>query len=384
MDVVRAARWSNAVEFFVTGAVVAAWNTRVPAVAQRLELSPGALSVAILGLELGAVTGLPLGAVLVARWGSRPALRAGFAVYPTALLGVAAAAGVGTLALSLGLMALANSVVDVGINAQGVALERRHGAPVLAGMHAGHSIGQVAGALAGTAAAAAGVPVWAHFTATAAVGVLIGVGATRHLVDDAADSAGTPGRPAFAWPGRSLRLLALVAFGVFLLDGAAANWSAVHLSDRGAGAGLAASAFTVFAAALAVGRLCTDRLVTRQGRVRVMRAAGALAAGGTLAAILLPGGLGLAGWAILGLGVAAMAPVVLGAAVHQTSLPPPVAIAVVTTVGYLGSFTGPVVIGGLASLSSLSFALGVLAVVSVAVTALAGPALRRQREPSAR
>jgi hypothetical protein len=40
-----------------------------------------------------------------------------------------------------------------------------------------------------------------------------------------------------------------------------------------------------------------------------------------------------------------------------TSLPPPVAIAVVTTLGYLGSFTGPPLVGALAELTGLSAAL---------------------------
>jgi hypothetical protein len=76
-----------------------------------------------------------------------------------------------------------------------------------------------------------------------------------------------------------------------------------------------------------------------------------------------------------------MAPVVLGAAPRAGGVPPPVAIAMVTTVGYLGSFTGPALIGGLATLGSLSGALGVLAVVSLAITALAGPALRDRSGP---
>src|ERR687895_810803 len=90
----RRARAATTVIFFMTGAVYAAWATRIPAVQERLELSPGMLALAIVGLEVGAIVGLPLGGALVARAGSRRALRAGFAVYPTALLAVALAPGV--------------------------------------------------------------------------------------------------------------------------------------------------------------------------------------------------------------------------------------------------------------------------------------------------
>jgi hypothetical protein len=57
-------------------------------------------------------------------------------------------------------------------------------------------------------------------------------------------------------------------------------------------------------------------------------------------------------------------------------VPAPLAIAAVTTVGYLGSFTGPPLIGALATLGSLSAALGLLVAVSAAAALLARPALK--------
>jgi MFS family permease len=71
--------------FFMTGWVYAAWATRIPSIKDELGLSDGALALAILGLEAGAIVGLPLGGALVARVGSRRALRLGFAGLPTAL-----------------------------------------------------------------------------------------------------------------------------------------------------------------------------------------------------------------------------------------------------------------------------------------------------------
>src|SRR3954469_10441737 len=224
----RHARAATTAVFFLTGAVFAAWSTRLPAIKEQLHLSNGALAVAILGLEAGAIAGLPAGGAvvvgarrpaaggaIVVRAGSRTALRASFVAYPLGLLAVAFAANVATLALALGAMAVANSVVDVAMNAQGVELERRTGRPLLSGMHAGHSFGLAAGALAGTLAAAAGVPVRAHFAATAAAGIVAGILATRALVRDDAAGAG----PRFAWPRGPLALLGLVAFFAFLLDG---------------------------------------------------------------------------------------------------------------------------------------------------------------------
>src|SRR3954452_22553768 len=156
------ARAATTLIFFLTGAVFAAWSTRLPTIKEDLHLSDGALAIAILGLEAGAIAGLPMGGALVARAGSRAALRGGFVAYPLALVPVAFADGVATLGVALAAMAVANSVVDVAMNAQGVELERRLERPLLAGMHAGHSFGLFAGGAIGTLAAAAGVPVRLH------------------------------------------------------------------------------------------------------------------------------------------------------------------------------------------------------------------------------
>src|SRR3954470_22900856 len=180
----RHARAATTAVFFLTGAVFAAWSTRLPAIKEDLHLTNGALAVAILGLEAGAIAGLPAGGAIVARAGSRAALRAGFVAFPLGLVAIAFADGVATLALALAAMAVANSVVDVAMNAQGVELERRFERPLLSGMHAGHSFGLAAGAAAGAVAAAAGVPIRVHFAAAAALGLALGAFVTRALVPE--------------------------------------------------------------------------------------------------------------------------------------------------------------------------------------------------------
>ncbi|GIJ73497.1 MFS transporter [Virgisporangium ochraceum] len=372
----RTARIGTTAAFLLTGAVMAAWSTRIPAVQDRLHLTPSGLSVAILGLEGGAVIGLPVGGALVARFGSRRCLRVALILYALALAGPAVAGSLTLLALALGIFAAACSVVDVAMNAQGVELERRYGRPVLSSMHAGHSGGLLVGGVVGTGAAAAGVSPVAHF---AAVGVAAAVAAalvTRPLVDEPRRPRG----PALARPGRGLALLGVVAFCGFVLDGTAYNWTAVHLrTAHDAAPGVAALAFTVVALAQIVGRLAGDRLALRWGRARLVRVAGGTAALGAALAILSPGAFpALAGWAVFGLGLAVIAPVVFSATPGASDAPAPVAIAAVTTVGYLGSFTGPPLIGVVAGATSLPRAMWLLVAVAVVVSALAGPALHRR------
>ncbi|WP_434056940.1 hypothetical protein, partial [Pseudonocardia lacus] len=87
----------------------------------------------------------------------------------------------------------------------------------------------------------------------------------------------------------------------------------------------------------------------------------------------------LAGWALVGLAVAPLAPAVLGAAPRVCDGPAPTAIATVTTVGYLGSFTGPPLVGALAGPGGLSGALLLLVAAGAAAALLARWALPRER-----
>jgi MFS family permease len=371
----RSARRSTFVMFFVAGWLPAAWATRIPAIKTELGLSDGALALAILGLEAGAIVGLPTGAALVARIGSRRALRCGFAAFAPALLAVGLAGRLMWLAAALAAMALANSIVDVAMNAQGVELERRAERPLLSGLHVGHPIGLVAGGLAGTAAAAADLSVTVHFAVAGLIGLSAALAASAGLL--AERSGGR--QPAFARPSRKLLLLGLLAFCAFALDGAAYNWSAVNLrTEHGASPALAAWAFTAFAIALAVGRTMGDRQVAHSGRMRVVQRCAAIAAtGATLVVVAPTATLALAGWALFGLGLAAVAPTVLGAAPRTGDAAPATAIAAVTTIGYLGSFSGPPAVGALAQVTTLSTALIALVVFSAILGLLARPALRQ-------
>src|SRR5919199_4406488 len=105
-DVARARAAATAI-FLLTGTVIAAWSTRVPAIQERLQLSAGQLGLAVLGLEAGAVAGLPAGGALVARAGSPAALRVGFTGFPLGLLAVGLAPSLGALAAALAVMAAA-------------------------------------------------------------------------------------------------------------------------------------------------------------------------------------------------------------------------------------------------------------------------------------
>ncbi len=379
----HAARWGTSLAFLLTGVVFATWAARIPALKAELGATDPQLAVALVGLNAGSVVGLQLGSVVVTRIGSRRALAVALPAFAAALLPIGLAPNLPVLTVALAVSAGANSVVDVAINDQGVGVQHGYGRSLLSGMHAMHSLGGVLGSAVAAVAAHVGLDVVPHFALVAVVVAVLASLGNRRLLrpeqlhgDQATDARSLPLR--VGWTGRLL-VLGAVAFMFTLAEGSALDWGAVLLAeDRGAGPAVAAAGLAVFQAAVTIGRLLGDPVIDRVGPVHVF-AAGAVLAGVGFAAGLLQGSTAsaFAGLAVLGIGVATLLPISISAAGTIRGLPVPVAVARVSTLGYLGAFTGPALIGYLAHHSDLATAL-LLPAVAVAATAIAVPAVRRR------
>jgi len=384
----RRARVGAAICFLLTGFVMASWSSRVPAIKDGLGISDGQLAIAFVGLEVGAVVGLQLGGIVVPRTGSRRSLTVALLAFAGALLGPTVVPNLAALVAALFLFAAVNSVVDVAMNAQGVTVQRLMGRPVLSGMHAMHSLGGILGAGGGALAARLDATPSQHFLVAAFVAGTACVATSRLLLPSRVEaeekvsgdgSATTSGlRRWFGGWTAPIVLLGALAFCVTLADGAALNWSAVYVTDSlGGTEALGAVGLGVFLGTLTLGRLVGDRLVSRFGPVLVFRAGAVVAGVGFGGALLIDTPLaGLVGLGLLGAGIANALPLAIGAGSNAPGETPATAVARVSTLGYLGSFVGPVLIGSLASLSSLPVALGLPALMALA-TAFGARAVRR-------
>ena len=108
------------------------------------------------------------------------------------------------------------------------------------------------------------------------------------------------------------------------------------------------------------------------GPVRLVRAGGLIAAGGLGAALLIGApAAAIVGFACLGAGLAAVIPAVFRAAGNVPGTRSAPALAAVSTTGYVGFLAGPPIIGGLAELTSLPVALGVLPALGLVIAGLA-------------
>jgi len=133
--------------------------------------------------------------------------------------------------------------------------------------------------------------------------------------------------------------------------------------------------FAVFSLSMALGRFAGDRLARRMGPVRLLRLSASLATGGLAASLLSRHpAIALLGFAVAGLGVANLIPILFSAAGRTRGVPAGTAIAAVAITGYFGCLAGPPLIGLAADAVGLPAALaivcGACAVVAVGASVL--------------
>jgi len=364
--------------FFILGVATATWSARLPAIKAALHLSDGRLGLALFAYPVGSVTTLALSGRITDKFGTVRVLRIAGLLCAVAIVPIAVAGNLPELMVALAAYGAMAGLLDVAMNAAAARLELGYDRPIMSSLHAGYSIAGLAGAGIGGLSAWLGIGLLPAFAATGtalvALGLLVG---PRLFLPVAAPDQSRPEDP----PLRSVRQISAVIWVLGLLalagqvgEGSAGDWSAVYLHvNLGSSSGVAAAGLAAFSVTMAAGRLAGDRLASRFGPVALVRGSGLLAGLG-LAAGLLAGGPGpaIAGFALLGAGLAGIFPQIVTVAARLDPAHAGHNIGRIAAVAYSGLLTGPVVIGAIASGVGLRDALFVPAALAIGVAVAAG------------
>ncbi|MEU0074343.1 MFS transporter [Streptomyces sp. NPDC006332] len=369
---VRRARYAVAAVFAVHGAVTGSFATRVPWIQEHASVGAGQLGLALAFPALGASVAMPLAGRISHRFGARNALRGLIALWTLSLILPSLAPNLLALCVALFVYGASAGMADVAMNALGVEIENRLGRSIMSGLHGLWSAGALIGSAAGTLAAHLGSDARLHHALAAAVLTVLGLAACTWVLDiQPADDEEPP--PRFALPPKSALLIGAVGFCAVFAEGASLDWSAVYLRDRlDSSAGLAAACTTGFTLTMAIARLVGDKVVDRFGSVYTVRVGGVLAAlGGLLVVVAGHPAVAMAGFALMGLGIAVVVPLCFAAA-GRSGPNPSLAIAGVATITYTSGLVAPSAIGGLAQVTSLTVSFGLVTVLACGLVAFAG------------
>ncbi len=361
-------RFGVTVMFLVHGMIFGNWVARIPDIKAALDLSDGQLGQILLGMPVGILIGLPTVSGLIVRFGSRRM------TIGTMLLFAAAMAMLGFMpngvALFFALIAfgLVSSMNDVSINSQGVAVENLHNRSIMSSFHAAFSIGGVFGALMGAFFTGVGVSTQGHLVAAAIFSSLIGLAVSPLLLEVESERQ-TERKSPFTLPARALWGLGIIAFFSSIGEGAMADWSGVFMrSEVKVSDTLVPFGFAAFSAMMTIGRISGDYLIERFSPRFLIIFSGVLAGSGLGILVALPAlPTAILGFAMVGIGLSYIIPLMFALAGQMPNLPPGAGIAGVATLGYSGFLAGPPIIGLLAEATSLrvSFALLAVAIASL-------------------
>ena len=380
--------WRNAVvvAYGASGLAFASWVSRLPAIRDGLDLTPGNIGMLLLCMTLGSFISVSASGLIVLRLGSKRTIRTGSIMVGCGL----AIAGFGTsvlatpvaVAVGLAIIGLGTASWNTASNVEGAAVERAVGRHIMPRLHGAFSLGTVAGAGLGAWAAAASVPVFWHLAAAGAV-VAVSVttaaawfradvtpvaGERAYVPDNFGDpstgpipviTAAATGRGdvpldnkrkiAQAWRDKRTLLLGVMVLGLALAEGAAGDWVALALADgHGQTDAAGAAGYGLFVTFMTIGRFAGTLVLDRFGRVPVMRWCAALAVIGLGLFVFAPvPWLAFVALAIWGLGASLGFPVGMSAAADDPAKAA-ARVSVVSTIGYGAFLCGPPLLGLLA------------------------------------
>jgi fucose permease len=375
------ARYSTMAVFFVAGMLYASWGVHVPTVRDKFHLSPGLLSIALLAVAAGSIVAMLTNGPWIARAGSRKAcLAAGLGMTVCAAL-ILVAPFYWLLIVVLAFFGFSMATLDVAMNAEASAVEQALGRPIMSSLHGMFSVGGMAGAAAGGVLLDHGMPPEAHLALASGVSVILLLAAMPAVLPHIAhaDHAGGGRSSSNRWRSRALWALGGLALIALIAEGAMYDWATVYMRDIvRATPALSSAAYAAFTGGMAIGRFGGDAVRARFGASQLVFTSAALAFVGMVVALLLPQAPAtLFGFTLMGLGLANMMPVLFAAAARVDGVSPAEGLAHVAGLAYFGLLLGPVLIGGVAQVSTLPTGLSVVAACA-ALIAVVGPRLMRR------
>lgn len=293
--------WLTFAAFGVQGLYFSTWVSRTPEIQQLLGLDTAQMGLFTLAMALGSLSGLLVGGPIIARYGTRIVLIVAYCAGSVflAALGTFAQMGMLPLAtLSIILVGFSGGSGGLAINIEGANVDRGSPKSLLPSLHGSFSLGSLIGGALGTLAIIAGVSVQTNLVVMSFLVLIITLvvciplprSSGKHVHDDMSTdqiaTVATARDRRRVWLEPQTLMVAFIVIGFNLAEGTASTWLPIALVDAGLSAAIATASYTVFAGAMAVGRLSGGPIVDFLGRSRALLAFAGITALGILIVIL--------------------------------------------------------------------------------------------------
>ncbi len=360
-------RLATSIFFFISGFGYSTWASRIPSIQQHLHLNEAQLGALLLAMPVGLIVTMPVTGKLLGRFESRMIMFIGALIF-NFLLGLPGFV-VNTLQLMLVLFCFgsARNLMNLSLNTQAVYVQALYSRSILTTMHGIWSLAGFAGAGLGYLMVLFDVGTRWHLVSVSAVLIVTAILCFPYTLEKKPDQQAN--KPVFSLPGKQMMKFALICFGVMACENIMYDWSGIYFlkiihSSKAASIG----AYVVYMVTMTIGRLAGDKLVGVIGVKKLLTYSGWLIFCGLMLAVLLPFQLvaGL-GFAMVGLGVSCVVPLVFSIAGKIKNANAGQSLAAVSTIGYLGFLLVPPMVGFIAQATNLRLSFAVIALLSVII-----------------
>jgi MFS family permease len=371
------ARLGVTLSFLTHGFISSTFFARIPDYKSRLELSNTVLGFCLLASSVGVLVALGPVGKLAARKGSSAVLtKASYLLVVIAPL-VGLSYNAISFAVTLFIFGVAIAAQDVCMNTHGVTLEQKSNSRYMGRFHAFWSVGGLTGAVTGGLAAQLKLSEFTHaLIASVIVLAVVLKNNQRYLPGDEDKHVYEEGVKKKRKP-RIIYIMGLLGLAGSIGEGSAGDWGGVLARETfGASQFIGTLPFIAYSFTMVVGRFFGDQLATKFGASRLLKVGGLLGGVG-LAGGLIVGGTGgiIVGWFLFGLALSTVIPLLFSAAGamankrFQGTISPAEAVAMISGISYFGFIVGPPLMGFLADVMTLRWAMLVPAGLAIIISA---------------
>ncbi|EHO06577.1 MFS transporter [Myroides odoratimimus] len=362
--------------FFIFGGISASWASRIPTIKEAFGVNDSAWGFVLLYISIGTLITLPIAGRIIEKLGSKKATLLFLLTYLVLLVGIGYWEVLWQLKVNLVLFGAISNITNISINTQAIKVSKLYKGQIIGSLHGTWSIGGFVASWLGAEMISSYVPPLEHFIYYSTVGIIISLLLFKYLIpetnDTTSDNPILTEKKGFQLPDKNLVLLGLLAFFAMLAEGMMTDWSSEYMKHvTHAPIQLIGYGLTAYMFAMASGRFISDFTVRRFGEQRTLLFCGILLFIGLGASVLFPGVYTtIISFMIVGLGVSAVVPMCYNLAGHTKTMPPQQALTLITSIGFIGFFLGPPVIGFIAQHSSLKTAFAIVAFFGLAISLL--------------
>ena len=376
-SLISRARLGVILSFLSHGFISSSFFARIPDYKARLELSNSVLGLCLLASSAGVLAALgPVGRLAAQRGSSAVLTKSSYL-----LVFIAPFVGISFNAISfaaiLFLFGVAIAAQDVAMNTHGVTLEQKSGARYMGRFHAFWSVGALLGAITGGVFAQLAVSEFIHALIVSAAVLALVISNNRrylpgdedkHIYEESVKRKKTP---------RLIYIMGLLGLAGSIGEGSAADWGGVLARETfGASQFVGTLPYIAYSFTMVVGRFYGDQLATKFGARRILKVGGLLGGAGLAGGLIVGGTTGvIVGWFLFGLALSTVIPLLFSAAGSmankrfQGTISPAEAVAKISGISYFGFVVGPPLMGFLADVLTLRWAMLVPAVLAVIISA---------------